>query len=289
MTFLPFVFTFLLLLSLIGSFLFSSVIAAAREHEVIISQHRVYLTLISNQNKRIFQSKKVRREQKPKGSTNNKNNALRKSKKEPRSNCDGCQQSKLNLFNLLHENNPQLKHTLEQTAIRLMEILYGSCNFYIPYAAHTIVQQMIDQKIESLEALVLDDNKLNQVYYKMLKGTSTGYPPLAEYFCLSKEGQKPIHFRYATKPVLRAALGEGFANIVLDLEKKEWQKNKATTVLSKEELIATIKTHRSSLIPESLIYNIFDFRNIKKGLPETYESQRIKAFKRPIFSTFAEG
>ncbi|MGH2638636.1 MAG: hypothetical protein ACRDF4_05060, partial [Rhabdochlamydiaceae bacterium] len=130
MNFLPFVFTFLLLLTLMSSFLFSSVMGTARENKVILSQHHAYLKLLSDQNEKFFESKKEKIPKIPSKEKQEKTRVPKENEKEPRSINDGCETSKLHLITLIHGDNPHVKHALEQTAIRLIEILYGSYDFY---------------------------------------------------------------------------------------------------------------------------------------------------------------
>lgn len=277
MNFLPFVVTFLLLLVLISSSLFSSIMRTARESRVILVEHQAYLKLLSQQNMDSFKPKKT-------NSPARSSHASKKGERpEPRSILDGCPQSKLNVFSMIHGNHPQRTHTLAQISIKLIENLYGSCDFYrsspLKDIAHTIVHQMIDQKIHTLEELKIDNEKLGLIYYKMLKGTNTGYPSLTEYLCLNSKKPSPIYFRYATKPVLRATLGETVATHLFDLEKERWQKNKLYQALLKEEFMPFINTQ----LP-TLTLDIFDFTNTSKEPPEIHreEKEKIRAFHKSL-------
>src|SRR3990167_974087 len=156
MNFLPFVFTFLLLLTLLTSFLFSSLMGTARENKVICTQHKAYLALLSEQNKDIFKSKK----EKPKSDGNGQPQEERDytpddGDEEPRSENLGLEKSKLNIYPMIHGTDPLAAKTLELIAMELIEILYGKCDFYVRDAAHEIVKQMIKDKIENLGAVRL--------------------------------------------------------------------------------------------------------------------------------------
>ncbi len=283
MNFLPFVFTFLLVLTLISSFLFSSVMGTARENRIILLQHKAYLNLLSDQNKELFEPKEKKKKKKGNSQENaNKKKNKTKVPKEPRSENDGCDQRKLNLFRMIHETDPQVKHTLEQTAIRLIEILYGSCDFITSAKtkdiAHTIIQQMTRKEFESFEELTFENEELNQIYYKMLKGTNTGYPAFNEYFNLN-ENLAPIYFQYATKPVIRAVLGEALAAQVFDLEKQQWQKNKRKKILVKQKFIELAATPQG-VVPANIIDEIFTFGNAEKWLFQIRQEKKIRAMHK---------
>lgn len=269
MNFLPFVFTFLLLLTLISSFLFSSVMGTARESKVIVSHHRAYSKLISDQNSTSFKKKTKdgpnhpKKEHHPPGSHD----------PEPRSTNEGLEMGKLNLFAMIHGNNPQVQEVLAQAAAQLLDILYGKCAFYNKPFCKTMIAQMIDQKIESFEELKLENDK---DYYKMLKGTNTGYPALGEYFRIEKKTAKPIYFRWATKPVLRAVLGEELAKTVFDSEREKWLQDKSKKVMIRKDFEDLLKSNNSSLLTYGLLGEMMDFDNKKKGSPQIHQEGKEK-------------
>ncbi len=281
MNFLPFVFTFLLILSFISSFLFSSLRGTARENKVILVQHKTYLHLISEQNKKLF--KKYQKSQ-PQDAEKNlkphppKDKKTQKKRQEPRLSHEGYEKSKLNLIPLIHGDVSALKPLLERTAIRLIEILYGGCAFYtsssVKDIARTIVKHMMEEKIESLEELTFKNNKpLEQVYYKMLKGTNTGYPSLSEYICFNKkEKTTPIFFYYASKPVLRAALGEEFAKKVFDLEMKNWLEDSKCKALNRSQFTALLTSSKL----DSQIESLMNFNRRNKGLRQIGQAEKEK-------------
>lgn len=281
MNLLPFVFTFLMLLTLISSFLFSSVMGTARESTIILAKHQAYLTLLSNQHDDRFKSLEKKKPKKnppddpevKTAKTETKKKEKKTQENAPRAIQDGCEKSKFNLISLVQGHKSDAHTVLEQIAAALIENLYGSCSFYKKGAAQTIVKQMIQSKIESLEELQMHNPELNHIYYKMLKGTSTGFPALSEYFSLSKEAKAPIYFRFASKPVLQAALGESFAQMVFDAELKNWQKNKKCKAMTKEEFLALAKEKNTLLIPA-----LFDFDNKHKGLGQVHHEDKIRAF-----------
>src|SRR5690242_16666846 len=101
MNFLPFVFTFLILLSLMSSFLFSSAFRIARESKLIQTGHQTYLTLLSKQAEESFTKKtdetaQIGKEKKEKRTKKPASPASAEDK-PPRSFHDGCEESKINL------------------------------------------------------------------------------------------------------------------------------------------------------------------------------------------------
>ncbi len=262
MNFLPFVFTFLILLSLLSSFLFSSAFRIARESSFIQAQHQAYLALLSTQAEKSF----PKREKKPKKSGEKRlpkkpaSVPVTKSK-PPRSFHDGCKESKINLS---FANN---RDFVEKTTIELIKRLYGPCDFYkssgVKDAAYLIVKELMKEKIESLEELKFDNPKLDEVYYKMLIGTNTGYPSLNEYVRFGEKTDHPIHFHHAPKEVLQAVLGEELAQTVF---KKESAK------VLKREVFEQVAYPKLSL---ELINDVFIFSN-KKSPPQIQSAEKGK-------------
>jgi hypothetical protein len=280
MNFLPFVFTLLLLLTFISSFLFSSVMGTARENKVILSQRHAYLKLLSNQHHQLYKSMKKKTENAGEKKPQQKRDKTpKKVDEKPRSSTEGFEKSKLNLIMMLSSDQPQKQKILEETAIRLIDILYRPYEFYhktpVKDVARTIVKQIIKDKIECFEELRFDNPELNEIYYKMLKGTNTSYPALSEYFSLNKQIKSAIYFRYASKPVLRVLLGDGLAKSVFDAELNNWEKNKLRKVLPKEEFIALTKNDPQALIKAEVL----DFSTKHKGPIQIHHeiSEKIRA------------
>lgn len=288
MNFLPFVFTFLLLLTMVSSFLFSSAIGTAREGRVILEHHESYHALLSKQNEKTFKSKKGKYKAGDKKPLKKRDKTPQAGDREPRSCLDGCDGSKLNLYAMIHGIDPDIKHVLEQSAIRLIESLYHGYPFYnsaqTKDIAHTLVKQMIRQEANSLEEVKFDDRQLQLIYYKMLKGTNTGYPSLLEYVSLNPKTDS-IYFQYASKPVLKGVLGERFAEKVFALEKKQWEKNKYCKALVKDKFMELVTTEHTSLVPFNLIKPIFNFKKDKKGVVQIYKTAKIRAkHKNPSYT-----
>jgi len=268
MSFLPFVFTFLLLLTLISSFLFSSVLGTARESRLLGKHHTAYHALLSKQNRNAF--KRFKKEVPPSETERRKSQAPKKEKKAPRAFHDGAEGSKMNIYALYDRGNPQLQHCVKQTLIRLIEILYGSYEFAKGKdVAYSIVTQIMENEAESLEKVKFKSSDLDAIYYKMLKGTNTSYPPLGEYVRIDKKA-KPIHFKYAPKEIIRAALGEEIAAQIFDREKK----NHALKGLNKVDFEAVLTT--DAKFPRERIKLLFNFKNDKKGTAQIHREKNEK-------------
>ena len=280
MNFLPFVFTFLLLLTLLTSFLFSSLMGTVRENKVICTHHKAYLALLSEQNKYLFNSKKEKTPGTGGNPQEEQEHSPDENDAEPRSENLGLEKSKLNIYQMIHGTDPLAHKTLEQITMRLMDSLYGEYEFYknVKDAAHYIVKQMVKDKIESLEEVQLKNPKLDDIYYKMLKGTNTSYPALNEYVTIDKSNAT-IFFRYASKTVLRAAFGESCAKKVFDAEKKNWLKDKRKKVLKKEDLSNLIRGDHSCLLPLELVDALLNCQNVEKGSTQIYKEggEKIRA------------
>ncbi len=285
MNFLPFVFTFLLLLSLISSFLFSSVLSSARENRVILQHHKAYLQLLSKQNEAHYDKHYEPKKGDPPSKKTNRDLTAKEEDKEPRSTNDGRETSKVNLTAMIHGNNPQLQQVTHDITIRLLDLLYGDCDFY-KNSSKAIVEQMMKQKIDTFEELRFEDQNLSRIYYKILKGTNTGYPSLHEYFRLSDVNIKPIYFRYTSKVVLRAALGEKTAHAVFEAERKTWLTSKLKKAMKRKDFEVLMQAHNDSLISFNDINPLFEFSNKTKGRPQVHQegTEKIRAF-HPIETT----
>lgn len=292
MNLLPFVFTFLLLLTFLNSFMFNSAFRTIREKEVILTEHRSYLSLLSKQNKDRFGKKRPSKEKQtpPPPRTppdpNDEEEDDRQARFANKTGQDyrdvqmGCEGSKINLWLLIHGQNTQLREALQKTLARLIQILYEPYSFYKTSnkrdIAQEIIKAMIDQKIESFERLQFSDLELDAVYYAMIKGTNTGYPPLTEYCRLEKDSTPPIRFRFASKPVIRAAIGEELSQKVFSLEKKNHAQNKRFHALTQEQLLDLARKYPTSGVSDSLLKDLFFFKNEGKGLPQISLEKRVK-------------
>jgi len=290
MSFLPFVLSFLLILVLGSSLLLTSFRSLALEKKVVLGVHSAKLTLISKQADKDF-----KRIASKKPSSESKSDALqppaeRKAKEKPsrppvykekREKRYGLGSSKLNLWPLLKGDDLALSDALYKSTIKLLQILYQDADFYKashdPNLAQKIVQAMLEKKKAEDFSQLFPDGPLAAIYYKMLKGTNTGYPALEEYFKIEKNNKTPpINWAYASIPVLQAVLGKETTQRILAAEKSNWEKNHRTRVLTKEQLRTLLQNHPSPDFDLNRLETVFCFDKKGKGLPHVYIEEKSK-------------
>ncbi len=279
MSFLPFVLSFLLLLVIGSSFLFTSFRSTSLEKTVILAQNRARLGLLSKQAEVDY--KKSQPNQPSKGGKKNKSDKEKNGKvpvyKDERNQRDGLQSSKLNLWPLFKSQTSSEYTTLQKSVVRLIQILYQDADFYRnandPDLANKIVKEMIDQKVEELSQF--PQNISSEIYYKMLKGSNTGYPALGEYFKIEKSG-KAIQWPYAKTPILRSVLGDDATNRILAAEKAAWEENHHKKALPKEILRGLLLKHTNPDFDISQLETIFSFDNSNKDIPHIYIEKQNK-------------
>lgn len=196
----------------------------------------------------------------PPGKKKNEDNpspSAEKKKKElinPRTKQNPWDESKLNLGPLLAPFSSGTQGKLYEVALALLEELYkGSAverlaqekkvdSFALRILDSIIEKAKENPEAESLAELFPDDLALQEIYYKMLKGTQnydgvSGYPPLQDYFSFEKESKKkPIDFSLATAPLLKALLGPKITSQILEEEKVNSEKNRKFSALRQKGL-----------------------------------------------------
>lgn len=292
MSFLPFVLSFLLILVLGSSMLLTSFRSLLIEKTVILGASSAKLTLISKQADKDFKkiaNKKIPSESKKESKDTSISASEEKKQKvkdkppvykEKRSKRYGLESSKINLWPLLKGDDNSLSDALYKTTIKLFQILYQDADFYKdardPLLAKNVVDVILKKKGEDFSEL-FPEGPLADIYYKMLRGTNTGYPALQEYFKIEKIDKKPpINWAYASIPVLRAVLGEETTKRILAAEKANWEKNHRKRVLTKEELKTLLQTHPSSDFDINRLETVFSFDRRGKGLPHVYIEEKSK-------------
>ena len=280
MSFLPFVLSFLLLLVIGSSFLFTSFRSTSLEKTVILAQNRAKLGLISKQAEADYKKSQPKKEPKNQRPIKEKTNkpAIYKDERNQR---DGLPSSKFNLWPLFNSTASSEYTTLQKSVVRLIKILYQDADFYKnardPDLADKIVREIIAQKGEELSQF--PQNVPPEIYYKMLKGSNTGYPALGEYFKIEKS-VKAIQWPYAKTPILRAVLGDDATNRILAMEKAAWEENHHKKVLPKETLRELLLKHTNPDFDISLLETIFMFDNSNKDIPHIYIEDQNKVMAR---------
>lgn len=287
MSFLPFVLSLLMILVLGSSFLFTSFRSTSIEKTVILAQNRAHLALMSKQAEADYKTSEIK---KPTEKDNNSPHQTTQTPKEQkdkisvfkdkRSKRTGRESSKFNLWPLINDKNKTASISLYKSAIKLIQILYKDADFYKkakdPELAQKILNEMIAKKKEDFTELFPDNPLLSEIYYKMLKGSNTGYPPLREYFKNEKTDKAPIQWAYASTPVLQAILGEEATKRILAAEKTAWEANHRTKILPKETLRTLLQSHSNSDFDVGQLEAIFSFDRREKGAPHIYVDNKSK-------------
>jgi hypothetical protein len=282
MSFLPFVLSFLLILVLGSSLLFTSFRSTSLEKTIILAQNRAKLSLISKQAVEDYKSSRIRKPTKKKPDPRELQEKKEKIPiyKDKRNIRYGLESSKFNLWPLFKENGNAPSSALYKSAIRLIQILYQDADFY--KAAHdlnlakNILDEMINKKAEDFNQLFSENELLAGIYYKMLKGTNTGYPSLREYFKIEKSNNPPVQWAYASTPILQAILGDDATNRVLAAEKASWEANHRQRILTEEKLRTLLQNHSNPDFDISNLKTFFWFDKKGKGSLHTYIEDKSK-------------
>ncbi len=269
MNLLPFVFSFLLVLAVGSSMRMRATCSTVRQEAIIEEKKKAYFSLISKQAKAKYRSlrKKAEKNLSYKKKKKRKNRSL-----EMRLEYSPYPSSRFNLFPLLHPKPDTPSEILRQQAIRLIQILYQETEWYRSFHDKQLADKIVDGMVASKKRDQLSDftfdNSLQFVYYKMLQGTNSGYPSLEDYFRIDKNDSRAIRFRYASIPVLKAALGIELFNKVLSAEqiKQRKEENKSST-LTEKELQELVQNQKSTTIHSNKVSQIFSFSNKGKGVP----------------------
>ncbi len=276
MSFLPFVLSFLLILVLGSSLLFNSFRSTSLEKTVILGTRNAKLDLISEQHKSSLRSQEKTGIKKPKEAKQIEKAAKGKAYKDRRNRRNNLHTSKLNLWPLFNEKDMELFNIVYESTIKLIENLYKKEDFYKEGLAKRIVDEMSKKKGEALSELFPEDKELAAVYYKMLKGTNTGYPSLEEYLKIEKTDKPPVIWRYASAPVLEAVFGKETKDRILAQEKAFWEENHFKGFLNQENLRALLRNSHPDLEINKL-ETVFSFdMKLKKGMARAHVEKKSK-------------
>jgi hypothetical protein len=284
MSFLPFVLTFLLILTLGSSLLFQSFSSTSIEKTIILAKKQTRLNLRSEQARKGFKALQIKaKEDKKEPPTQLQGPSKEKAKEyiDKRALRKNKNSSKFNLWPLVYEPDSVASKILYKKAITLIEMLYGQTDFYktstYPKLATALVDAILGQKKEDFIKLFPKDPELSKAFYKMLKGTNTGYPRFEEYFKIEEcKGKAPICFAEASIHVLTAVLGEKVTSEIKALEKKKWEVKPKERVLTKEELVKLFLTTRTDITDQMNLEDIFSFTKPENSLPKAYVNEKTK-------------
>jgi len=286
MSFLPFVISFLLIIVVGSSLLFQSFRSTAIERTVILSRNQAKLSLKSQQARKAFKALRGKTKVNSQDPNTQQQTSAKKDpkikeyiqKRDLRRNEDS---SKFNLWPLVYEPDSIASKILYKKAIKLIELLYGQTDFYKtstkPKPATALIDAILGQKKATFSELFPKDPELSNLFYKMLKGTNTGYPRLEEYFKIEESKDKPpICFSRASTPVLKSILGEKITTQILEQEKKKWDKKPKERVLTKEELSQLVLKHRTEITELLNVEDVFSFTKPGKSMPKAFMNETNK-------------
>ncbi|MCB1108855.1 MAG: hypothetical protein KDK44_04290 [Chlamydiia bacterium] len=167
--------------------------------------------------------------------------------------------ARLNIYALLQSEDPP-PH-LQKTFLSLMDELYARLPIYVELKAQGRLSAFFNEwkKANSFADIAFDDPDESLLFYKICKGChcydteqGLGYPPLEDFICIERLGSnKPMPWRLARPPLLRAYFGD-LAGAILSLEAENQAENpKSQSTLTREELEDLLKIHPT--IPRDLL------------------------------------
>jgi len=200
--------------------------------------------------------------------------------------------SRLNLYPLIKkkpQENKELLHIFE----RLIQTLYENSTFYpkkeknfakkmalsICHAAH---EQLIEEKNplhkKRLEKLFLSSSSMQQIYYKMLKGSlhydfekEIGYPSLLDYIKIEEGKESKICLSCAPYEVLSYLFSPSVAQTII--AKREKSKNP----LTEEEIKTIVFNNRQSPTYANLFKVVQTSCKSQKKYPITFIAEDTEA------------
>ena len=259
MNILPFILSFLLLMSLLVGSMLKEMKGLAIGKKVVETQMQEDQNLHDE-----IAAQEYKDKSEPVTADIQKKDGPQKPKQDRRDNKSTSRRSyycttqwaKFQLQSLLDKPESAQKLPAYDLAVRLINNLYGQTKFWKalgdPKLANKIIDTLIKEKDDDLIGRFANDPQLVKVFRLMLAGTNSydvknnkGYPPFLDFFSLEKHGKnKAIAFVYASYPVLQAAIGE---KLVDKLKTAEGQNGK---VLIRDDFEELIKTDpQDSLVP----------------------------------------
>lgn len=243
---LPLVFAFVIMIALTSYAIFQDY-ASCKWEEINYSSfmrtHRKLETSLEKKQFRAYKGK-LSKASKPQESPTKKEIAYL----SPRNKITLHPLSKLNLLPLIESGPFPQSEELYETAARLIRLLYQNSSLYKTDLEYRVLDLIIEGgkkekqlHSESITAFVLQKE---ESLYKIFKGTKSyvpltnkGYPPLFDFITFETlKNKKPVHFHYATMPLLLALLGSEITTMVEKMEKEKWEKDHKHATLTAQEL-----------------------------------------------------
>lgn len=281
MNLLPFVMIIIMVLSLFSLSQFEGALTLKKENQIYLAYFR---GLRETRNKK---ERSAYKDTLPTNTgdkkTSNEDKQKKSSQKYFREKRVGWEKGRLNLSSLLQK--PHKYSSLETVALAYVKQLYGHAEFF-PKNDQTI-KDLIKALIKayqkdpsiSFHEIKFNDPKLQDIFYKMMRGTHTydlekkvGYPPFGEMFTFEKSDRAPMNYHYANLSFLSLMFGEKMTKDFVALEKKELieAKRKCESPIKKPELE---KLLRNQMIGDkNNLLDLFEFTyQISKRVPAKYQ------------------
>jgi hypothetical protein len=160
--------------------------------------------------------------------------------------------SKLNIGPLLKKPSPVFSNRLHEVAAKLIRELYAEQPCFklspIKHPEYFLLDGIVekgkqDDQLDTLVELFPSLSTIKTLFYTLLKGTNTydlnapkGIPPLGDFFFVDRTVDvKPIYFPFASKPLLKALVGEKNTLAIFKKEKEKCEENHKHQPLTKSE------------------------------------------------------
>lgn len=247
MNILPLVFAFVIMLALGSYSIFQDLISCKSEEKNYCSYMKTHRILQTNFEKKQFTRSKGKLTYGQQSRTATSKDT-RDKYSNPRDKITLHPFSKLNLLPLIAKGVFPQSPEFYEIAATLIRVLYQNTSIYSPGLEYKVLDLLIEEgkneeKI-SAEALTAGILKRDQSLYKVFKGTKKytvltkeGYPPLFDFINIEAgKSKKPVHFHYATTPILLALFGENITASILKMEKEKWEKDPKHSTLTPQEL-----------------------------------------------------
>lgn len=281
MNLIPFVMIIIMVLSLFSLSQFEGALTLKKENQIYLAYFRGLRETRNKKERSAYKDtlptntgdKKPSNEDKPKKS----------SQKYFREKRVGWEKGRLNLSSLLQK--PHKYPSLETVAVAYVKQLYAHAEFFpkndqtIKDLIKALIKAYQKDPLISFHEIKFNDPKLQDIFYKMMRGTHTydlekkvGYPPFGEMFTFEKSDRAPMNYHYANLSFLSLMFGEKMTKDFVALEKKELieAKRKCESPIKKAELE---KLLRNQMIGDkNNLLDLFEFTyQISKRVPAKYQ------------------
>ena len=192
----------------------------------------------------------------------------------------GWPNGRLHLSSLVHD--PLKYPNLEEVTLIYLSTLYGKAEFFPkdprPFFKHLIKTLKTSEEEIPLHELELNHPEMEEILYKMLRGTQTydltgkGYPPFHHFFTFEETNSSPMNFHSANEVFLNIVLGEKATKALIAQEKEELEE-------TPQALTSPIKTAKAveAFLGDDFakVAHLFRFsgRSTKRN-PEAYTDQQ---------------